>query len=307
MDVSVIIPNYRHAPYLKERIDSVLNQTFRDFEVIILDDCSPDASREVIERYRSHPQVTQIVYNRENSGSPFLQWQRGFALARGRYLWIAESDDAAEPTFLETCVAQLERNPKAVLAFTDCRYIDENSNPSGFTDFSRQLARHRGGETRFGERTFFRRLHYMNYVQNASMALFRKSALPADTTYATFRYVGDWLFWLEVARRGEVIYIDKPLDLFRRHAESTTQKSTAGGRNYLEILRLLQYVLPQAGLSAAYREFLFGKFLVRLDRDLRKEKEEAAAVRRAWREAVPHPVRSIVWYRIAKMLRIYPL
>lgn len=306
MDVSVIIPNYRHAPYLEERIDSVLKQTFRDFEVIILDDCSPDGSREVIERYRSHPQVAHIVYNRENSGSPFLQWQRGFALARGRYLWIAESDDAAEPTFLEECVAQLERNPGAVLAFTDCRYIDEHSRPSGLTDFSRRLARQRGGVTRFGEQAFFRRLLYMNYVQNASMALFRREALPADTTYATFRYVGDWLFWLEVARRGEVVYIDRPLDLFRRHSESTTQKSTAGGRNYLEILRLLQYVLPQAGLPAAYREFLLGKFLVRLDRDLHG-KGETAAVRRAWREAVPHPVRAVAWYRMAKMLHIYPL
>ena len=48
MKVSVIIPNYRHALYLKERIDSVLEQTYRDFEVIILDDCSPDDSREII-------------------------------------------------------------------------------------------------------------------------------------------------------------------------------------------------------------------------------------------------------------------
>ena len=57
--VSVIIPNYNHAPYLKERIDSVLNQTYQDFEVIILDDCSPDNSVEVIEQYRSNPHVSR--------------------------------------------------------------------------------------------------------------------------------------------------------------------------------------------------------------------------------------------------------
>lgn len=55
--VSVIIPNYRHAPYLQERIDSVLAQTWRDFEIIILDDCSPDNSREVIERYRGNERI----------------------------------------------------------------------------------------------------------------------------------------------------------------------------------------------------------------------------------------------------------
>lgn len=69
--VSIIIPNYNHAPFLKERIDSVLNQTYDNFEVIILDDKSTDNSKEVIEVYRSHPRISQIVYNEENSGSTF--------------------------------------------------------------------------------------------------------------------------------------------------------------------------------------------------------------------------------------------
>ena len=73
MKVSVIIPNYRHARYLKERIDSVLEQTYRDFEVIILDDCSPDDSQEIIETYRSREKIAHIVYNEHNSGSTFVQ------------------------------------------------------------------------------------------------------------------------------------------------------------------------------------------------------------------------------------------
>ena len=99
MKVSVIIPNYRHALYLKERIDSVLEQTYRDFEVIILDDCSPDDSREIIETYRTREKIAHIVYNERNSGSTFMQWQKGFDLAQGEYIWIAESDDFADPGF----------------------------------------------------------------------------------------------------------------------------------------------------------------------------------------------------------------
>ena len=69
MLISVIVPNYNHASFLKQRIDSILNQTFQDFELIILDDCSTDNSREIIETYRNHLKVSHIIYNTENSGS----------------------------------------------------------------------------------------------------------------------------------------------------------------------------------------------------------------------------------------------
>ena len=60
--VSVIVPNYCHAPYLEQRIESILQQTFQDFELILLDDCSTDGSREILERYRNHPKVSGIFY-----------------------------------------------------------------------------------------------------------------------------------------------------------------------------------------------------------------------------------------------------
>src|ERR1700752_3159230 len=75
--VSVIIPNYNHATFLIERIDSILCQTFQDFELIILDDCSNDNSRSIIEKYHGHEKISHIIYNPTNSGSPFMQWQKG--------------------------------------------------------------------------------------------------------------------------------------------------------------------------------------------------------------------------------------
>ena len=108
--VSVIVPNYNHAPYLRQRLDSIFNQTFQDFEVIILDDCSTDNSKEIIEEYRNRPQVSHVVYNETNSGSPFKQWAKGFDLAQGEYIWIAESDDWAELNFLEETVQRIKKN-----------------------------------------------------------------------------------------------------------------------------------------------------------------------------------------------------
>src|SRR6516225_7688773 len=98
--VSVIVPNYNHARYLRRRVDSIVDQTYQDFELILLDDCSTDGSREVLQSYADDPRV-RIEFNDENTGTPFKQWNRGVRMARGRYIWIAESDDYAGPRFLE--------------------------------------------------------------------------------------------------------------------------------------------------------------------------------------------------------------
>src|SRR6478735_6868594 len=99
--VSVIVPNYNHAAYLPARINSILQQTYTDFELILLDDCSADNSREILENFRHHPKVSHIVYNEVNSGTTFKQWNKGIGLSKGKYIWIAESDDNCEAGLLE--------------------------------------------------------------------------------------------------------------------------------------------------------------------------------------------------------------
>lgn len=129
--VSVIIPNYNHARYLDRRLQTVLNQTYPDFEVWILDDHSTDNSLEVIAKYKDNPHVAGIVVNKENSGSPFKQWDKGISLATGDIIWIAESDDYCELNLLEELVKALLEKPDVVVAyssyivFTDDGYISE--------------------------------------------------------------------------------------------------------------------------------------------------------------------------------------
>ena len=128
MQVSVIIPNFNHAAYLQKRIDSVLSQTYQNFEVIILDDCSTDNSTEIINQYKNHPKVAHIVFNKENSGSTFKQWEKGVALAKAEYIWIAESDDYADKNFLESAMQRLNSNKSTGLYFSDYYSINANSN-----------------------------------------------------------------------------------------------------------------------------------------------------------------------------------
>jgi glycosyltransferase involved in cell wall biosynthesis len=71
------MPNFNHAPYLKERMDSILAQDYQDFEVILLDDASTDESVVILNEYTKNPRVKTLIVNDSNSGNTFLQWQRG--------------------------------------------------------------------------------------------------------------------------------------------------------------------------------------------------------------------------------------
>ena len=93
--VSIIVPNFNHAAFLKRRLDSIFQQTMQDFELIFLDDASTDSSLAVFEDYAHDSRVTRHV-NQDNSGNPFVQWNRGLEMAAGEYIWIAESDDFAD-------------------------------------------------------------------------------------------------------------------------------------------------------------------------------------------------------------------
>src|SRR6516162_5433847 len=114
--VSVIVPNYNHAKYLRRRVDSILAQTYQDFELILLDDCSTDESREILASYANNPRV-RTEFNVRNSGSTFKQWNKGVRATHGKYVWIAESDDYADERLLETLVARLEAEPNVALCY----------------------------------------------------------------------------------------------------------------------------------------------------------------------------------------------
>ena len=116
--VSVVVPNYNHARFLPKRIDSILEQTFQDFELILLDDCSTDDSRSILAKYADSSRV-RTEFNEINSGSSFKQWNKGVGLARGEYVWIAESDDYSDERLLEELTARLDAEPRGAFAY--CR------------------------------------------------------------------------------------------------------------------------------------------------------------------------------------------
>ncbi len=264
--VSVIIPNYNHAPYLKERIDSVLNQTYQDFEVIILDDCSPDNSADIIESYRDKEHVTHIIINEKNSGNTFLQWAKGITLAKGEYIWVAESDDVAEPQLLEILIGEMEQHPQSVVAYGHSQMIDSQGQPLDYSWHPHGS----NGKTYVYDGLWYLR-HKMlvhNHIYNASMAVFRKSVFDKiPTDYQHYRYCGDWLFWSYVCTFGQVIELCRIVNRYRQHQEKVTNHSQKDGRKWVDIGNILREISQMLQLNSLQKSCLRGRATKRFRND----------------------------------------
>lgn len=232
--VSVIIPNYNHAAYLKKRIDSVLNQTRTDFEVLILDDNSQDNSKDIIESYSNHPKVSCILFNETNSGSTISQWEKGLNLANGDYIWIAESDDWADNNFLELLMKEMEKDEAVALAY--CQSFDVAINE---VNLGSRLEWTADFENNIWENSFclegtdfLKYLFRKNVIPNASACICKKEvlvdALQNFKNHPPFKMAGDWFTWLIIANTENVkiSFVKEHLNFFRKHEKSTRIHNT---------------------------------------------------------------------------------
>ena len=231
--VSVIIPNYNHFDYLEQRIDSVLFQTYKDFEVIILDDCSTDNSREIIEKYRNHPKVSSIVYNEVNSGSVFSQWSKGIDLAEGKYIWIAESDDFAEPDFLLKMIPVLEQDPTIGLIYCNSKVIYSKAMTTKPYATLNDLRKYMTNGSRWNssftmDGQFFLKEYLSKkcVINNASATIMKKEAINfKEVNLERFRYAGDWAVYNNIALTHKISFLNEVLSNYRDHASNTSKKA----------------------------------------------------------------------------------
>lgn len=261
--VSVIIPNYNHARYLDLRIQTVLNQTYQNFEVIILDDHSTDNSLVVIEKYKEDPHVSAVVVNEENSGNTFKQWKKGIQMARGDLVWIAESDDYCELNLLERLVSLYQSRKNVVVVYSEVIPVDGEGNIIGHykTLLTGTSARkHVRFKIRGSLRMLFRRIKYSNRIisgrsflkrylcldcaiKNASGAIFkREMAERISDEYIIVAAAGDYVFWTELCQLGKVALNYERLSYFRQHVGSVTDRRNADGSNMVQEFNILRNI-----------------------------------------------------------------
>lgn len=245
--VSIIVPNFNHGRFLKRRLGSIFEQSIQDFELIFLDDASTDNSLEVFKEFANDSRVSVHV-NKSNSGNPFVQWNKGLALATGQYIWIAESDDFAEPTFLEMMIASLEQHPTAGLATCRSMITDQHDQDLGVFDAyhwfgERQRWRHDYFNTGLAEISDY--LAFQNTIPNASATLFKRSLVEHGLRGPeNMRIAGDWFFWVKLLSRADICHVGQPLNHFRReHQSSQRVRSATEGREVLEGIEVYDLVV----------------------------------------------------------------
>ncbi|RYY33154.1 MAG: glycosyltransferase family 2 protein [Sphingobacteriaceae bacterium] len=236
-EVSVIIPNYNHAQYLVQRIDSVLTQTYTDIEIIILDDNSTDNSRDIIAGYKEHQNISKIIFNDTNSGSPFSQWEKGIAEAKGKWIWIAESDDYASPDFLETLLKLANENEYTGIAYSGSNWVDAKGEAGA------DLSVHKQSFYRAGIEEIRKFLSWQCTIQNVSSAIIRRDlAVEAIKGLAAYRACGDWIFYIRILQQAALAHTGQKLNYFRWYHNNISNTAKNNGAWLTEGIQVLNNI-----------------------------------------------------------------
>lgn len=204
------MPSYGHAHFVRQAVESVIAQTWSDWELIIVDDLSPDESWEIIQGFQDSR--IRAVQNQVNKGT-YATLQSALGVAKGELIAVLNSDDFWEPTKLEVQVQALADHPQATFCFVRGWTADENGRISQEDDPH--------GDWPVGARDYLPWLVYENRIL-ASGVVFRREGLRFQEQS---RYSGDWLALLEAAQRGPGVGLSERLTAWRIHGHNTFSRS----------------------------------------------------------------------------------
>ncbi len=238
--VTVLVPSYNHGQFIRERILSVLNQTYSNIELIIIDDCSTDNSHEIISELQA---IYGFKYlrNKSNSRTPFSAWEQICEQASGDYIWVCESDDVADPKFLEIAIAAIRQVSGAVMFYCSSQIIDEFGRGIGHSDnYFHDIWKDNRWDRDFVADGLTELVQFQlrgQTLPNMSSALFDADAFKLAFTpfLKRLRLTGDWLFVGEVMRYGRIVFCHETLNQFRKH-DTTCRMRVRSRRSQAEFI-----------------------------------------------------------------------
>ncbi|MDD5775246.1 MAG: glycosyltransferase [Candidatus Omnitrophica bacterium] len=210
--VSVLMPVYNAAPFLKDAIESVLTQSFEKIEFIIIDDCSTDGSYDVLEEYGRRDPRVRICRNSRNMGIVY-SLNKGIGLCRGDYIARMDADDISLKDRISLQVAALEADREIAALGTALRYIDSSGKDLGVT------------RRCFLESPYLSRTPLLHPTVMLRRELLDRYGLRYLERY---RYAEDYYLWLQLARVGKLSAIDSVLLQYRITPTATRFKELKG-------------------------------------------------------------------------------
>lgn len=224
--VSVVIPTYRHRDFVAQTIDSVLAQSFDDYEVIVVNDGSPDDTEQVL---HSLVEAGRIQYFRQRNQGQAAARNRGLAEARGKFVAFLDDDDLWPPDKLKWQIELFDLFPQAVMAYGDCEIIGRRGpgEPTAFGPASELFCGDLQGE-----------LLEVNHIVSPGCTLIRTDVLRKLGGFdAEIWGADDWDLYLRLSREGPFAYRRRTALLYRRHAENASQDDY---RMYLNCCKVQQ-------------------------------------------------------------------
>lgn len=242
--ISVLIPTYRHERYIAQTLDSVLTQTRRPDEVIVINDGSPDNTTAAVQPY-----LDRITYIERPNIGLISTLNQGVTMCTGDYIWMIASDDWLEPDAIATMASILDRDDEVGMVYGGVTVVDEHGN----LYFDTQVV-----PFPLGKHRSISRLLTTNFVV-APACLCRKQAVIDAGLFPGHLYCQDWALWLELMLHGWYLYgLDRPIAFYRRHSDNLTslKNSLAARRDEISMLKGL-YRRHHNNLTVHERKTLF--------------------------------------------------
>jgi len=241
--VSVIIPTFNCGSYISEGIDSALNQTFKDFEIIIVDDGSTDNTKEIVQEYiEKHPKIIKYFYQ-SNQGVASAR-NKGIMESKGEYIAILEADDVWLPEKIRMQVKILNENSDAAMVYTDaemfegdhliraslCHSTHANQKIDGFRKKIQQCQFNDGTILK---ESLFDELLFGNLIVTLSVVM-RKNCLSDVGNFDSHLAIDDYDYWIRISEKFPIIYLNKITTRYRYRENSLSGKNSLRSARYNE-------------------------------------------------------------------------
>lgn len=253
--VSIVIPTYNSDPFLEATLDSALAQTHRRIEVLVVDNCSSDTTREIVESRAGSDERVRLVVNSRNVG-PVANFRRCVELAQGEFIKFLMSDDLLDANCVERLLAPMLDDATIVLSTSRRRQVTEAGAPRRDTPSTQPMFE---VDTvldgiAFGDVALERNL---NQIGEPSSVLFRAGVVPPDAAFqyhgVPFRVLADMSLWLMLLEQGRGSYLVDPLSSLRRHRGQDQMQPALLVKAHMEWVRLVR-LARQRGYLATRRQ-----------------------------------------------------